>query len=302
MKLGILGCGNMGKAYLSSLIKNKIFVPSEIIVCNRTEAKNLIIQEQFGVNTTTNTQDIENAEIIILGIKPQGLADLKFQPANESLIISLLVGTKIDTLQKKFHSSTIVRFMPNIGQYFELGMTGVFSNSIKPSSKKKELKGEAINIKSAEKIELYKNLYKKIDHIASAGAQAIWLEKEADINHIAAISGSGPAYFFAFADALKQSAQRLGFDEERSTKLALQTFLGAAEYVKQKTKDISSLQTQDPTDKPLSDLFQNCISTVASKGGTTQAALETFGKKNLNDLVKAGAQSAVNRGNELAQS
>lgn len=283
-KLGILGCGNMGQAFLTSLIEAKIFLPDEIIVCNRTQEKNKTLQKKFGVHTTLTPQDLETVDTIILGIKPQGLDELNFCPKKDILLISLLVGTTIQTLQKKFASAQIVRFMPNIGQYFGLGVTGVFSKNISPPDKG-ALKGgfdQKNNI-----------LYKKIDQIASAGAQAIWLDTEDDINHIAAISGSGPAYFFAFAEALKQSAQSLGFDEETSQNLALQTFLGAAEYIKNQTKNISSL--------PLPNCFQTAIATVASKGGTTQEALKKFAEKQLPLTVKQSVLSAVNRGNQLAQ-
>lgn len=270
MKLGILGCGNMGKAFLASLIQNKIFDPEEIIVCNRTEAKNFSLQQSFGIKTTLNPQDLENIETVILGIKPQGLTELNFCPKKEILIISLLVGTTIDTLQKKFASAKIVRFMPNIGQYFGFGVTGIYTQV----TQKNDL------------------LYKKIDRIASSDAQAIWLDKESDINNIAAISGSGPAYFFAFADALQAAAQNLGFDKKTSINLALQTFLGAAEFVKQKNSE-GSISGDS--------LFGKSIATVASKGGTTQAALKIFSEQNLDNLIQNGVDSAVIRGEELAK-
>ena len=125
-------------------------------------------------------------------------------------------------------------------------------------------------------------------HNAEALMKAVgiikWLETEAEIDHIIAVSGSGPAYFFLFMEAMEKQAKALGFSDEESRQLVQQTALGAAQMV-----------VENPI--PISQLREN----VTSKGGTTQAALNTFVEGGLPQLVTKAMNAALHRAQEMAQ-
>ena len=261
-RFAILGCGNMGQAFLASLISNKVYQPEEIIVCNRTKEKNEKIRRKFGVHTTTNPNELKNLEILLLGIKPQGINDLNLSVSPETIIISILAGVMTSTLEEKIKSNKIVRFMPNLGQYCNKGVTEIYYNEQHFSTKERAM----------------------IQNI-TAGTLPVMTKDEAELDALTAISGCGPGYFFAFAEALQKSAEKLGADPKTAFEMTKQTFLGAAQY----------FENADQT-------FTEAIQTVASKGGMTNEALQVFAEKNLNEIVDEGVAAAIKRAEELSKS
>ena len=115
-----------------------------------------------------------------------------------------------------------------------------------------------------------------------AGGHTWWSDAEAQMDAVTAISGSGPAYVFYFIEALQQSAQALGFGEAVARKLAIETFVGAARMAEQSQESFSELRHR-----------------VTSKGGTTDAALNSFESDGIAAAIMRGAQAAAKRGREL---
>ena len=107
---------------------------------------------------------------------------------------------------------------------------------------------------------------------------------EKDINAVTAISGSGPAYFFNFVKLLVESGTKLGIDEDKVKKLVLKTMKGSYELMKQSNDD-----------------FQTLIDNVTSKGGTTEAALETFKAYHIDETIDKAVNAANNRADELSK-
>ena len=263
MKVGFLGCGNMGTAILDGVVSQGI-VSNPIFVANRKKAKNDILVEKYGVLATTKVSDLTESDVVILGIKPQGLADLKFIPQEGAIIISLLVGTSVDSLREKFPTARIVRTMPNLGQFAGKGMTGMFFD---PYSGFEE-----------DEMKFVKSLF-------SAGGKVLILDTEEKIDWIGAISGSGPAYFFLFAKYLSESATVLGFTKEESDMLVRQTLLGAGE-VANKFAENSLAEWQKK---------------VMSPGGTTEQAIFAFEKGKLDGLVQQAVKAAMKRTQEMSE-
>jgi pyrroline-5-carboxylate reductase len=263
MNVGFLGCGTMGTAILDGIIARGI-VSDPILVANREKKKNDILVEKYGVCTTQKVSDLRDRDIVILGIKPQGLTELKFVPKEGAIIISLLAGTSVVRLREKFPMSRIVRTMPNLGQFAGKGMTGMFFD---PNS----------GFEEEEQV--------FVEALFSAGGKTLLLDSEEKIDWIGAISGSGLAYFFCFAEYLMQAAISLGFTESEADLLVRQTFLGAGEVADQ-FADTSLVEWKKK---------------VMSPGGTTEQAIAIFEKGKLDSLVQKAVNAAMKRTKELGR-
>ncbi len=263
MKLGFLGCGNMGTAILDGMISKEI-VSETIWVANKEKKKNEVLAEKYGVQTTEKAAELQECDVVILGIKPQGLEELKFVPKEGAIIISFLAGTPVSRLREKFPSARIVRTMPNLGQLAGKGMTGIF---LDPDS----------GFEEAE-IELVTSIF-------TAGGEVLQLDIEEKIDWIGAISGSGPAYFFAFAEALIAAAINLGFSLEEALLLVRQTLIGSSEVV------------EKFSETTLSEWKQK----VMSPKGTTEQAILSFEKSKLDLIMKHAVGAAMQRTKEMGK-
>jgi len=206
-------------------------------------------------------------DIIVLGVKPHFIADVcqqisKAMDVSNKCFISVAAGCTIDTIEKALNKQcSVIRTMPNIPSQLGVGVTGLYAPKNVPQ----------IQQDIAEQL------------MASVGITN-WLKAEDEIDHITAISGSGPAYFFLFMEAMEKQAQTLGFSKEESRLLVQQTALGAAQMVVNNDCSISQLREN-----------------VTSKGGTTQAALTCFVEGGLEQLVTKAINSALHRAQEMAQ-
>ncbi len=261
MTIYFLGGGNMARAIISGLRAQS---PNDnIFVANRSESKNLALQQEFGVQTDFRLpENLSADDVLILAVKPQDMkAALHNVRANGALIISLAAGLEIDTLANWLQSRRIIRVMPNTPSAIGLGVSGLF----------------AADGASGSDCVL-------AEHILSACGVTLWLENENMLHNITAISGSGSGYVFYLLNALQSAAQKLGFDDDMARTLALNTFRGAVEMAAQSGEDFDVLQQQ-----------------VTSKGGTTLAALNEFEARGVATGIVAGTQAAAARSAELAQ-
>lgn len=262
-----IGGGNMASSLIGGLI-SEAYPASKITVSDPNIENNQKLQETYSITTTTdNNQAIKNSDIIVLAVKPQIMAQVceamaeNYQDWDSKLIISIAAGVSVSRLQGIFGKNTpIVRTMPNTPSLLQKGMTGLFACP-EVSEEQKQLATSLLN----------------------AVGKTSWVEKESDINIVTAASGSGPAYFFLFMQAMQESAVKMGFNEEQAKLLVQQTALGAAEMVSQNPE--LSLET----------LRQN----VTSKGGTTAQAIETFENNELRKIVDMAMQAAAKRGEEM---
>lgn len=187
------------------------------------------------------------------------LVELKKTDLSNKLVVSIMAGVTLETISKGLggHKVRLARTMPNTPLLVKLGVTGVYTTE---ESAKKE-----------------------ITNLLGATSQLFYVKAEDDLNAVTAISGSGPAYFFAFIEALAQAGADLGLDAEMATKMALGTALGAATLASNSKDSVETLRKN-----------------VTSKGGTTAAALDSFEKNGLAKIVKNAAIAARDRGRELS--
>jgi len=256
-----VGGGNMGSAFVDSVVKNGIFAPDEIQILEKNQKKRELFEKKYGIATTSDSSATKTAKIIFLAIKPQNLHELPID-SGEKIVISILAGVKISKIAEKFPNSKIVRAMPNLGQFVRAGITGVF---IDPTAK------------------FTKNEKKLIREIFESGGKIQKCVRECELDEITAISGSGPAYFFWFAEGLVTAARKLGFSESDAEKLVRQTFVGAAKIL----------------DSHPNETVKIWRDRVTSRGGTTEAAIEIFENSDAKKIILDAVKSASDRAREL---
>lgn len=259
----VIGGGNMGFTYAEGIFNAQI---ANIQIVEKFDQRVKEINNMNKMNATSSYAIIQDADIVFLAVKPQVamevFEEIKTFLNPNQLFVSVMAGMKIETIQQGLGIAKVVRCMPNLPASIQLGMTTYV--------KSKEV--------SDEELELTAKILK------STG-KAFEVKDEVAIDYTTGISGSGSAYVFYFMNAMAEAAEKLGFSSEESKTLVSQTFEGAVELYKQ--NDISLVEW---------------MNRVASKGGTTREALNTFDEKNVDDGIKHGVEACVQRAFELGKS
>ena len=274
LTFSFIGAGNMSGAILAGMLKNGIN-PDQIIATNRSEDKQAALSEQYGVTTNlTNQEAIQKADVVILGVKPQMMADVlkdvleKGVKFDNKLVITVAGGLHCQFYTQLIGDVRFIRSMPNTPSMVGLGMAGLFNGSNR-------------QMFSASQIDADNQI---AELIFSAVGKYVWLNEESQIDDIAAVSGSGPAYYFFFMEAMIDKAKQLGFSEEVATLLVKQTALGASKMsMDQKT--------------PVAQLRKN----VTSPGGTTAMAIAEFERRQLRQIVDDALDATIVRAKELSK-
>ncbi|MFD1622223.1 pyrroline-5-carboxylate reductase [Thalassotalea marina] len=268
-KIAFIGAGNMNSAIITGLVSNG-FTPSDVMVSNPSPEKREKLADNYNVlHTASNIEAANFADTIVLGVKPYLIADVLKEISDQvdvenKCFISVAAGCSMATMEKALGKTcALIRTMPNTPSQIGLGVTGLYASDKVTDEQKAQA-----------------------DALMSSVGITKWLDKESDIDNIIAVSGSAPAYFFLFMEAMEHKAQSLGFTAEESRKLVQQTALGAAEMVV-KNADLSIAQLRE---------------NVTSKGGTTAAALNTFVEGGIDTLVDNAMDAALHRAKEMAQS
>ncbi len=262
--IAFIGTGNMSGAILGGMVKRGY--PAKLITATgRTPAKLDALSETYGVLNTTDNLSACAADIIVIGVKPQMLKDvvesLRPKLQHKPLIISVAAGISMSSLESWMgEEQAIVRCMPNTPSLVQQGACGLFANANTSDEQKQ----------SAELI-------------MSAVGIVEWLDDEALIDSVIAVSGSGPAYYFMFMEAMIEAGIAQGLSPETARKLTLQTALGAATLAQQSDVGPAELRRR-----------------VMSPGGTTEQAVRSFEQQGLKDMVKTAMEKCSNRAREMA--
>jgi len=265
-KIAFIGAGNMAKAIIGGLISEG-FSPENLSASGpRMEYLNKIADE-FGINVNTDNAAVSaQADVIVLAVKPQMLKEVVLGLAgsldHKLLIISLAAGITTDSIANWLAADhAIVRCMPNTPSQVRVGASGLFANKHVSETQKS-----------------YAN--------AILGAVGIvqWVDDEALINPVTAVSGSGPAYFFLMMEAMIDAGVELGLSRESARELTLQTALGAAILAKQSDVDVAELRRR-----------------VTSPKGTTEQAINSFENDQIRAIFARAMQACSNRAVELSE-
>jgi pyrroline-5-carboxylate reductase len=246
MKIAIIGAGNIGSIYARSFIKHSIVKKEDLFLLDKHPDSSKDVPGRW---MTWDSPELKEAEVFIISVKPQDFSfiadNLKKLLSDEKIILSVMAGITISRIRDELGHSKIVRAMPNAPIAFGLGMTGFCA------------------WEEAGMTEL-----KKVENLLSCNGRTIFFHEENKMDAVTALSGSGPAYFYYFVKAMTDAGKELGFDEAVSSLLVKQTMLGAFHLMNSS-----------------SDSLDELISTVASKGGTNEAALEFFDKFHLSEGI-----------------
>ena len=209
---------------------------------------------------------IAGANVVVLAVKPQDLRGV-VAPLRECLqntcplVLSIAAGVRIDALRIWCGAGVpIARAMPNRPALLGAGATGIYAGHDVPASSRA----------LAERV------------LKGVGA-VVWLDSEASLDVVTALSGSGPAYFFLLADAMRQSAVDLGLDPRAARLLAMETLYGAGLQAHHSDGDLVRLREE-----------------VTSKGGTTEAAIRSLVRAEFAATIHAALEAAAHRSRELA--
>ena len=258
-----IGGGNMAQALIGGLISRGL-PPTRITVSDPVEKVRLLLAEKDVCVTDDNLAAIRDADIVLFAVKPQVLASV-LKPLKGlfegKLVMSIVAGAEITTIATLLATDRIVRVMPNTPALVQTGAHGLYATDA-VDSKDRELASQVL----------------------AATGLTLWVNSEAQIDAVTAVSGSGPAYFFYMMESMIRAGKNLGLDEKVATALTLQTALGAAQMA------ITSANTP-------AELRKN----VTSPNGTTQAALEVFDRAQISQNIQAALAAAQKRSQELAQ-
>ncbi len=266
MNILILGGGNMGLTYAQSFLRSRIVKPDNMMVLCRTYEKALHLSEVHeGRFFSDPRQCVPNADLLILAVKPQDAPKL-FDELHGlvepgQVFISIMAGVRMEVIANALGVTKIIRAMPNLPAQIGAGVTAFTSTD------------------AVTRIELV-----MVQNLLNTTGKTLYVEREPMIDAATAISGSGPAYVYYFMNAMIQAAQQMGFSDSEAELLVAQTFTGAVDLYNK--ADLSC---------------EAWIRKVASKGGTTEAALRVYEETALHEDIVAGANAALARARELGQ-
>ena len=265
MKITFIGGGNMAAALIGGLRKQG-FSAAGIQAVEPDEEKRARLTDDFGVRCTPVLDAAAlNCEALVLAVKPQTMKAAVAPAAGKlagQLVISIAAGLRLKDIARWLGGhARLVRAMPNTPALIGAGITGLFA-------------GAAVDCEGREMAE----------KIMRAVGRTLWVEDEALMDVVTAVSGSGPAYVFYFIEAIQNAGAALGLPPGTARLLAIETFLGAARLA-------------DASDEPLAELRAR----VTSKGGTTEAALKVFDAAGIHAAIARGVAAAAARGRELSE-
>ena len=266
-KITFLGCGNMGTSLISGLIANGYPAPSlSGIDPDENQRRKLAGRHDVRI-TATIAEGVPGADVIVLAVKPQtvpaALAEVKQSIQTERpLVLSIAAGVRIATIRRAVGGGCpVVRAMPNTPALLGAGATGLYA----AEDVSADQRGIAM-------------------HIMRAVGVAVWLDNEALLDTVTAVSGSGPAYFFLAVELLEKMAAEMGLSREQAHLLSVETAFGAARMLKETGEEAATLRQR-----------------VTSPGGTTEKALQVFREGGLEPLWRRALTACRDRSVELAK-
>lgn len=266
MKIAIIGCGNMGMAFARSFLQYDLVKKEDLLLIEKSQERSETLKSaKEGVVVSTINAQIADYELIILSVKPQDFLAMKEELSTfiqpQQVVLSIMAGIPMSKIQETLNHKLVVRAMPNTPAMLGMGITG-FTASAEVDAPK----------------------LRKVENLINATGRSVYLEDESMIDAVTALSGSGPAYFYYLVKHMVEAGKKMGFDEGMASLLVKQTMLGSYHLI-------------NNAEKSLDDL----IKAVASKGGTTEAALRTFEENSLPQGLINGILAAEQRAKELSK-
>ena len=266
MKILIIGGGNMGQSFAKSFINNFITDVENFAILEKDQDKFEALKK-IGIKQIyqSPTEKIVEADLVVLAVKPQAFAglskEIKSYISPDQVILSIMAGISIGQIQEQLGLEKIIRAMPNISAQIGEGMS-VFTSS------------DAVT-----RIELV-----TVQNLLESTGKNLYVADEDLIDAGTAVSGSGPAYVLYFMEAIMQAGIKLGFTKSQAEGLTYQTFKGIVKFFHNSPDD-----------------YRQLIDKIASKGGTTEAAIKLLDEYKTNELIQKAVLRAYERAKELGK-
>ncbi len=265
--VGFIGAGNMARALAGGLIQNG-WNKSRLQMADPDAGQRQGAEQALGVTTHADNLSVaSSADILVLAIKPQALAEVSrgicaAVQAKRPLIISVAAGVRLADLSRWLGAELpIVRVMPNTAALVGSGASGMYANALVTDEQRN-----------------------KAESILRAVGVAIWVDDESLMDVVTAVSGSGPAYFFLAMEALEEAAIEAGLPAPQARLLALETAFGAAKMALEGHEEPALLRRR-----------------VTSPGGTTEQAVKVLEERGIRAMFRDAVRAAIQRADELAQ-
>ncbi|MDB5746108.1 MAG: pyrroline-5-carboxylate reductase [Massilia sp.] len=261
MNIAFIGGGNMATALIAGLAQQ---AGNRFHVVDPNADALARLAAQYGATTAPAIDgELASVDVIVLAVKPQQMREVAAALAPQlgsQLVLSIAAGIRSADLSRWMKGyGAIVRAMPNTPALIRQGITGMVA-----------MPGVTEGQRAAA------------DSVLRAVGQTVWLEDEALIDPVTAVSGSGPAYVFYFLEAMQAAAVDMGLSEEQGKQLALATFAGATQLAAESSESLDVLRQR-----------------VTSKGGTTHAAISSMEGAGLKGAIVEAMKAAAARGREL---
>jgi pyrroline-5-carboxylate reductase len=260
--VAFIGGGNMASAIIGGLVRQGL-AASQIEVVEPFDEARERLNAQFGLRAhATAGPSLKRAGLVVWAVKPQTFREAAAQAApytRDALHLSVAAGIRSDRIAAWVGTQRIVRSMPNTPALVGKGMTALFARAA---------------VSDADK--------RAVERVIATTGELLWVDAEADLDAVTALSGSGPAYVFFFLEAMTQAGVEMGLTREQAYKLAVGTFAGASELAR-------------ASDDPPEVLRQR----VTSKGGTTYAAITSMEQDDMKARFVKALHAARKRAKEL---
>ncbi len=245
---------------------NTLLPGANIHVVDPNPEKLAALHQRFDVTTAERIDaSVSQCDVVVLAVKPQQIREVALalrSHISSQLILSIAAGIRAVDMSRWLGGYTaIVRTMPNTPSLVGLGMSGMVAMDGVSSSQREVA-----------------------DDIMKAVGATVWLDDEAQIDAVTAVSGSGPAYVFYFIEIMQQAAQEMGLNSEQARQLAYGTFVGASQLAAQSDDSVAVLRER-----------------VTSKGGTTHAAIASMNESGVKEAIVRAMKAAQARSQELAE-
>ena len=265
-RIAFIGAGNMAQALIGGLLAQGVPL-SQVRAIDPYAPTREAVQAKYGIVTDEVPSDVlAHCTVWVIAVKPQVMHDVCIEMArylNPSrpppLVISVAAGIRACDIARWLGVARVVRTMPNTPALVGAGITGLAALAA---------------VSDADRV--------LAQSLLGAVGETLWVDDEAKLDGVTALSGSGPAYVFLFIEAMQDAAARLGFTPEQGRQLAVATVAGAAKLAAQSSEPASVLRER-----------------VTSKGGTTYAALTIMGERGVKDGIVDGVLAAAARSVEL---
>lgn len=263
-RIAFIGSGIMAEAMIKGLLRQGLVAKDQVIASGPRPARGQELFDRYGVATTTNNVDAaESAQLVVLSTKPQVLPPVLEELAGHvdraALVISIVAGAKMATIEKQLQVPAIVRVMPNTPAQIGMGISVWTATQAATEAQR----GQALAL-------------------LQALGEEVYVGDEQYLDMATALSGTGPAYAFLLMEAMVDAGVHLGFSRHVSERLVIETLRGSVEYARQSPRHLAALRNQ-----------------VTSPGGTSAEALYHLEKGGLRTVLSRAIWAAYQRSRSL---